>query len=109
MTGSEQAPRPLTPEQLTEWVGHVRDYPVLFNPQARDVAESVAALLAEREWLREALIAHRADLHCYSSRGCPTCDQSAAALGIKGKVPRTCAKADADVRALAGGSPGSAP
>jgi len=50
--------------------------------------------------LRKALLEHRADLHCYSSRPCPTCRQSAEVLGIAGKVPDSCAKGIWDEKAL---------
>jgi hypothetical protein len=58
---------------------------------------------AESDWqlaegentrLKAALIAHRADLHNFSRRPCPTCQQSAAALGLTGKVPDHCARGD---------------
>lgn len=54
--------------------------------------EEVKRQRAEIEQLKAALLAHRADLHNYSSRPCPTCRQSAEALGIKDKVPYCCAK-----------------
>jgi hypothetical protein len=41
--------------------------------------------------LKGALLAHRADLHQGSSRPCPTCRRSAAALGLTGKVGDCCA------------------
>lgn len=50
--------------------------------------------------LRRSLIDHRADLHCYSSRPCPTCRQSAEVLGITDKVPGSCAIAFRDCEAL---------
>lgn len=47
-----------------------------------------ARLAVECDRLREALIAHRIDLHQSSDRPCPTCRQSAAALG--GNAPGGC-------------------
>ena len=47
---------------------------------------------------RKALIAHRTDLHCGSSRPCETCHQSAKALGIN--VPDRCAQIKTDREAL---------
>lgn len=68
---------------------------------ALDAAESqVRTLQGELEEMRAALIAHRADLHCWSSRPCPTCRDSAKALGIHGKVPDICARGDTDRAAL---------
>ncbi len=54
------------------------------------------------ESLSEALIEHRADLHGYSTRPCPTCEKSARALGIYGKVPNHCSRMGDDVKALTG-------
>lgn len=51
--------------------------------------------------LEEALLEHRADLHEYSTRPCPTCRKSAEVLGIVGKVPNTCSRANTDRAALA--------
>jgi hypothetical protein len=51
-------------------------------------AESMRAQIAK---LREALISHRADLHGGSTRPCPTCRQSAAALGIRDMIADSCA------------------
>lgn len=51
--------------------------------------------------LREALIAHRGDLHEGSLRPCPTCRQSAEALGIWALVPNSCAHELTDKPALA--------
>jgi len=56
---------------------------------------------AERDKLIEALYQHRADLHCYSSRPCPTCRNSAEVLGIADKVPYCCARVETDSKALA--------
>lgn len=55
-----------------------------------------------QEWVREleeALYAHRADLHCYSSRPCPTCRNSAEVLGIADKVPYCCSREETDTKA----------
>ncbi len=58
-------------------------------------------VLAETELkLRKALIEHRADLHGWSSRPCPTCRESAEVLGIAGMVPGCCARGDTDRDAL---------
>jgi hypothetical protein len=62
---------------------------------------AIEALVREAEQAREALIAHRADLHNYSTRPCPTCLLSARALGIWSKVPSTCADMKTDAAALA--------
>lgn len=56
---------------------------------------------AETARLRAALIEHRSDLHQYSKRPCPTCRQSAEALGITDKVPYSCARERHDKPALA--------
>ena len=59
---------------------------------------------AQEERLRslvEALIQHRADLHAYSTRPCPTCRRSAEALGIAELVPNACADEREDGKALA--------
>lgn len=61
--------------------------------------ERIAILLKDIFALRSALIEHRMDLHCGSSRPCPTCRQSAQALGIK--VPDRCAVIELDKKALA--------
>ena len=68
----------------------------------REYHNEAAALVTpilQRDTLRAALIEHRADLHNRSKRPCPTCRQSAQALGIK--VPDTCAYPDTDRAALA--------
>ena len=52
------------------------------------------------EALRAALLGHRADLHGGSKRPCPTCRDSAEALGIDGLVPDCCASARTDNDAL---------
>lgn len=57
--------------------------------QAMARACRVLGAEVERLWL--ALIAHRADLHSGSRRPCPTCRQSAEALGILALVPDCCA------------------
>ncbi|GAH72663.1 unnamed protein product, partial [marine sediment metagenome] len=49
--------------------------------------------------LGKALYAHRADLHCYSSRPCPTCRNSAEVLGIADKVPYCCSREETDTKA----------
>ena len=59
------------------------------------------AMKAERDAYRTALIMHRADIHQYSSRPCPTCKHSAEFLGIADKVPNTCALNRHDAPALA--------
>lgn len=48
--------------------------------------------------LRHALLDHRADLHGYSNRPCPTCRHSAEVLGLK--VPDRCARKELDDAAL---------
>lgn len=63
-------------------------------------SEEVDRLEKERDAYRSALLAHRADLHNYSSRPCPTCRKSAESLGIKSKVPNSCARGDWDLDAL---------
>ncbi len=50
--------------------------------------------------LRGALLEHRADLHGYSTRPCPTCKRSSEALGIRKEVPFTCAREHTDTLAL---------
>ena len=50
--------------------------------------------------LRHALIEHRADLHGGSNRPCPTCRESAEALGIASIVPDQCARKATDRKAL---------
>ncbi len=57
-----------------------------------------AALEEENNILRKALIGHRSDLHQASRRPCPTCRESALALGIE--VPYRCAQWITDKRAL---------
>ena len=56
---------------------------------------------ADKAKLVEALFDHRADLHCYSSRPCPTCRNSAEVLGIADKVPYCCARQETDDKARA--------
>lgn len=58
-----------------------------------------AALLAENHRLRAALLQHRADLHQWSQRPCPTCRHSADVLGLK--VPDGCARKEWDEAAIA--------
>lgn len=60
----------------------------------------IAVLEAENIRLRQSLINHRADLHNYSKRPCPTCRESAKVLGIAGKVPDCCAQTETDAAAL---------
>ena len=67
--------------------------------EAEAVALDLRDTREEITRLREALLAHRADLHEYSKRPCPTCRQSAKVLGIK--VPDSCARAASDRAALA--------
>lgn len=55
---------------------------------------------AQAEQLEKALLGHRADLHQYSKRPCPTCRESAIALGIQNKVPNCCAREETDRAAL---------
>jgi hypothetical protein len=62
--------------------------------QARELAAAKQGL----ERLREALLGHRWDLHHGSKRPCPTCRQSADALGLK--VPDQCARRKVDEAAL---------
>jgi hypothetical protein len=57
------------------------------------------AALDRTEALEQALLAHRADMHEGSNRPCPTCRQSAKALGLK--VPDRCARGEDDKAALA--------
>jgi len=54
------------------------------------LAAKCSKLTAEVAALREALFVHREDLHAYSSRPCPTCRQSAEALGLTGHVLDCC-------------------
>ena len=65
-----------------------------------EIAPLIAELEREQAALRNALIAHRKDLHQYSTRSCVTCRKSALALGIGNKVPNTCADARHDRIAL---------
>ena len=58
----------------------------------------IESILKKNAELREALIAHRLDLHCRSKRPCSTCEQSARALGID--VPNHCAFPESDNPAL---------
>jgi len=69
--------------------------------KADEVDADKAKDTARIQELEEALFQHRADLHCYSSRPCPTCRQSAEVLGIADKVPNGCAKGIWDEKALA--------
>ncbi len=62
---------------------------------------TIRTLQADVARLREALLEHRADLHGYSTRPCPTCRKSADALGLRGRVPDTCSRAEHDSAALA--------
>jgi hypothetical protein len=78
-----------------------------FSPVANEVLLVVAAeltrLQAMETELRSALIAHRIDLHQSSGRPCPTCRQSAKALGpnapggCKGELAATPASAVEEV------------
>mgnify|MGYP001570701285 FL=1 len=65
-----------------------------------DLLEDFSAAEAHIGRLRKALILHRADMHSYSRRPCSTCRQSAEALGIVGKVPDACARAETDRAAM---------
>lgn len=58
----------------------------------------IEKLKAENEKLRDALLQHRADLHCGSSRPCETCRNSAKVLGLD--VPDQCARDYWDKEAL---------
>lgn len=72
----------------------------------RRCAQTMERKLADAEErvveLEGALWQHRCDLHRASHRPCPTCRQSAKALGIDGLVPYHCAfpKSDEDARKL---------
>ena len=66
-----------------------------------DWTEDRVKLQADKAKLVEALFDHRADLHCYSRRPCPTCRNSAEVLGITDKVPYCCARQETDDKARA--------
>ena len=65
-----------------------------------NLLDALSAAEAHIGRLREALFLHRADMHSYSRRPCPTCRRGAEALGIVGKVPDACARAETDRAAL---------
>ncbi len=74
---------------------------VLVCPEGVSFEIVIKQLQAREAKLVEALFDHRADLHCYSSRPCPTCRNSAEVLGIADKVPYCCAKEETDNKARA--------
>lgn len=55
--------------------------------------KQLVAFQRQMKGLREALFQHREDLHQYSKRPCPTCRNSAKALGLTGLVPDSCSPA----------------
>jgi len=86
-----------------KWALHLlysaREYATAWK-QSAETAEIELSTCKERvRELEEALYAHRADLHCYSSRPCPTCRNSAEVLGISDKVPYCCAQEETDSKA----------
>jgi hypothetical protein len=75
----------------------------LMIPVAQSVQREEIARLKERvAELERVLLAHRADLHEFSQRPCPTCRDSAKVLGIHDLVPGCCAQMRTDAMALQG-------
>ena len=66
-------------------------------------SNEVQVLGEKVDQLRAALIAHRLDLHGYSTRPCATCRQSAEALGIENIAPDSCANRLVDLKAFRAG------
>lgn len=63
-----------------------------------EAQEAIRQLQAKNEKLKDVLFQHRWDLHQGSGRPCPTCRQSAEALGLN--VPNQCAEERFDRQAL---------
>ena len=82
--------------EIGEIVGDEKVVVLLSGNAIGDHCEN--ALRAEIKRVRKALLEHRWDLHHRSSRPCPTCRESAEALGLK--VPNECAKMCWDKEAI---------
>ena len=100
--------RDATQLSVDDWVARARVVEAEVDRQIERSLEMQAGWVeksakdeADNAKLVEALFDHRADLHCYSKRPCPTCRNSAEVLGITNKVPYTCAREETDSKARA--------